>query len=1382
MKAGSLEVDLILNGDKFTVTVKDSERMLQQLSKQFDQTGDAVKRIDKHFDSVATKFRHFVTTIGMMKFALMDLYGAFLALPANILKTTGELERMFVMMQGLSKETDNLGKSMEAMKNRNAIFEMARNAPFEIKTLTDAFIKFQNAGLDPLAGGMQALVDSVAKFGGTSETLHRAAVAIQQMGGKGVISMEELRQQLGEAVPSAMRAMATGMGLSMGDLVKHISKGEVEASDALRRMLYVMRFENEGAAKRMMETWVGSLSRLDTEWTLFQEKIGNSGFSQAMTKAVQDLTKSLSSPEMSAFAVNLGKSLGDLVTIFAQMGQRIAELWPYIKTTGEAILYYFAATKIANWGDAMRQNFIKYRAEMDITKAKQAEVVAANLARVQQENAQERSRLSQIQIRNQEEVAAAQAKYRALLAEHAAYQRQIMALEATRRAQIDASRLGTVGSLLGGSSPGAVSALTREIRAVRDKDEALKKVIETERTHQTLLQTGLIASANTVNAFNRKALAAENLASKVTMAMRAAQAGSFVLTAMGGWLGVVTTVLTIGALAWSKWGNDGEKAISKVRNAINQGFATQEDVKAIDSQVKEREEKLATIQKKLEAAQKGAAVLRELAKTNPSAKGAASDADARVANLRSQYEEQTRELVRLGEDRNKALSQVERRAVEERAANWQREIEQTKEARKAQAQAEVASIVASVEEKKRAGQLSGAALAKAQEEAQKQQVAVMQRFEKDEYDRLLSQRKKLTEDIALIEGDSSMRKSDPLVLNEAYEKLKRINSEIASQATVIKDAQNISMPWTKVAGKDEGNGTGTRLDPLNTALERARGELSAARERLDDLQDGAISFDRIFNATVDKFYSEARAGKFDKIEGSGKNRKRIPFLDDAGNIPVARLQEALELIDSMTEKEDLLRSRRGLAEINKLNTSATEEYASALQRLNQEGESADSAFLNLNKTLARLRTTLSDRGAAGIQFDKKAQELRGVQAATSLLNLTADLQGKNRQIAAGTITDDRQRREFEYQEESKHLRRMFDIRVQNLVAAKGESARNSDEVIAAQEEFYRHMELRAQRHIIEMRTPLQQLAEEWSNTQQQMQNATRDWAGDIINELVDSAKTGRFEFKKVLEKILLDISRMQLQKQLAGPLTKGLEEVGNWLTKNLFGSFKEKLSVFDLEDKASGIAMGGKDIAMQTATDTAASGLTTLGTSFTAMSKTTTVLDSVMAALKLAATAASEALSTLAATANGGSGSGLLGSLGGGLADLFTGGGDGVDVVMSDIPLPFAQGGIMGANGAMSLRRYANGGIANRPQLAMFGEGDDPEAYVPLPDGRSIPVTMRNAQPNINVNVINQTGQPVDATHGQPRIEGDRLVLDVVLSAVSRPGPFRDGMKQAMGV
>ena len=57
----------------------------------------------------------------------------------------------------------------------------------------------------------------------------------------------------------------------------------------------------------------------------------------------------------------------------------------------------------------------------------------------------------------------------------------------------------------------------------------------------------------------------------------------------------------------------------------------------------------------------------------------------------------------------------------------------------------------------------------------------------------------------------------------------------------------------------------------------------------------------------------------------------------------------------------------------------------------------------------------------------------------------------------------------------------------------------------------------------------------------------------------------------------------------------------------------------------------------------------------------------------------------------------------------------------------FANGGIMGPNGQIPLHTYSNGGVANSPQMAIFGEGRMNEAYVPLPDGKRIPVAMAGA-------------------------------------------------------
>jgi len=68
-----------------------------------------------------------------------------------------------------------------------------------------------------------------------------------------------------------------------------------------------------------------------------------------------------------------------------------------------------------------------------------------------------------------------------------------------------------------------------------------------------------------------------------------------------------------------------------------------------------------------------------------------------------------------------------------------------------------------------------------------------------------------------------------------------------------------------------------------------------------------------------------------------------------------------------------------------------------------------------------------------------------------------------------------------------------------------------------------------------------------------------------------------------------------------------------------------------------------------------------------------------------------------------------------------------------------AGGGIMTKWGRVPLKKYDGGGIARSPQLAMFGEGSSPEAFVPVPSGR-IPVELSGKSGNLtNYNVSNKT-------------------------------------------
>lgn len=103
---------------------------------------------------------------------------------------------------------------------------------------------------------------------------------------------------------------------------------------------------------------------------------------------------------------------------------------------------------------------------------------------------------------------------------------------------------------------------------------------------------------------------------------------------------------------------------------------------------------------------------------------------------------------------------------------------------------------------------------------------------------------------------------------------------------------------------------------------------------------------------------------------------------------------------------------------------------------------------------------------------------------------------------------------------------------------------------------------------------------------------------------------------------------------------------------------------------------------------------------------------------------------------------------------------------------PQALGGVMSGNGPVPLRKYARGGIANSPQLAMFGEGSTPEAYVPLPDGRSIPVKMKNGGGvgNITVNV-DASGSQVQGDQPNANKLGEALGAAVRAELIKQKRP-----------
>lgn len=312
-------------------SVTATKKQTDAMSKLYKQQ----TKVEKSTKGMVTHLRDWMIVIGQARAAFLNLKMVTTDIYGSILGVSSQFERLRKLMEGLSKQTEPVARLQEVNEKMEYLLNLSKNAPFAISELQNAFIKFDTVGLQPANGSLNALVDAVAAFGGSGQELERAGVAIQQMMGKGVVSMEELRQQLGEAVPTAMKAMADAAGMSVGQLTNLISKGVVESKSAIALMLGEFSRLYGGAAQSMMETASGLIAKLRTEFTLFvNEAAEKSGLIDNIKERIKSLIEFLDSPE----ALEAGKSIAATLNVILNA---MSPLIGFVASLGKEIAWIF---------------------------------------------------------------------------------------------------------------------------------------------------------------------------------------------------------------------------------------------------------------------------------------------------------------------------------------------------------------------------------------------------------------------------------------------------------------------------------------------------------------------------------------------------------------------------------------------------------------------------------------------------------------------------------------------------------------------------------------------------------------------------------------------------------------------------------------------------------------------------------------------------------------------------------------------------------------------------------------------------------------------------------------------------------------------------------
>ena len=174
----------------------------------------------------------------------------------------------------------------------------------------------------------EALFKAVSRagmaLGLSNDEVNGAFLALQQIASKGTVSMEELRQQLGERLPIALAATARGLGMSTEQLIKLVETGQLSSNRFFPAFTKGLNELTAGA--QGMPTAAQNLQRFQNEWEKLQVAFGRN-LLPGITESVKNLTEALKGAATAGKAASLGlTNRGFLGGTDTQSAQIIGEL------------------------------------------------------------------------------------------------------------------------------------------------------------------------------------------------------------------------------------------------------------------------------------------------------------------------------------------------------------------------------------------------------------------------------------------------------------------------------------------------------------------------------------------------------------------------------------------------------------------------------------------------------------------------------------------------------------------------------------------------------------------------------------------------------------------------------------------------------------------------------------------------------------------------------------------------------------------------------------------------------------------------------------------------------------------------------------------------
>lgn len=295
-----------VSGADFDRAFAAGQARIAVLRAEMDSTGAASSKLAASTKALAGEFNGLVAQLG----------GAFLAFQAGSMFVTANAQaESFARTMTLLT-----GSSQQAAREMEYVREASNRLGIEVQDASRAYSQLIASAKGSALEGegarkvFEAVAGAMSTLGKSSADTNNALMAINQMISKGAVQMEELKGQLGEALPGAMKAAANGAGLTVAELSKMVESGGVLAEDLLPALVNGLNeMYKTGAAGN--DTFAANWNRLKNSVTETLTVIGNSGTFKGLSEGLALASKGVAG--LTVGFVAAGQKIGVMTAAIA---------------------------------------------------------------------------------------------------------------------------------------------------------------------------------------------------------------------------------------------------------------------------------------------------------------------------------------------------------------------------------------------------------------------------------------------------------------------------------------------------------------------------------------------------------------------------------------------------------------------------------------------------------------------------------------------------------------------------------------------------------------------------------------------------------------------------------------------------------------------------------------------------------------------------------------------------------------------------------------------------------------------------------------------------------------------------------------------------------